>query len=75
MPDPLIMFYEKMQTAETSLQFLRAWANYMLYVDAKSIEGNWALKASEEFQAALVELEEARARGHIPPAAKGGLSR
>ena len=61
MPDPLIMFYERMQTATTSLEFLRAWANYMLYVDGDSIEGNWALKASEEFHAALAEVEELRA--------------
>ena len=57
----LIMVYEKMQTAKTALQFLRAWANYMLYVDKDSIEGLWALKASEEFQAALAEVEQLKA--------------
>lgn len=59
--DPtLIMFYDKMAAAETSLQFLRAWANYMIYVDPKSIEGAWAMKASVELHGALNKLEAIR---------------
>ena len=60
--DPLLALHTKIATANSPLEYLRAWANYMLFVDPRSHEGLMAKEAATEMKRMQAELEMLRGK-------------